>query len=143
MRTCAVLGGYQILARTCSLLPNRTSTLQMKAGVFSESLIPTCYQAIRCYYPEFCNLNSDCGRKSKPLRSLVGGPTFNGADAERVSNYTNRTCRIILMVRILINIKVTRYVKQHISMFVSTVFHIGIACARICNPFQDRKIQSL
>ena len=90
--------------------------VQMKAGVFSESLIPTYYQAIRCYYPEFCNLNSDRGKMSNSLSFFVGGPVFYGTGTECVINYNKCACRTILMLCILINIKVMRYVKQHVSM---------------------------
>ena len=92
------------------------------------------------YYPEFCNLNSDRGKKSKSLSSFVGGPIFYGAGAERVTNYKNRACRSILMVCTLINIKVTRYVKQH--MFVSTVFSYQCRFCKDLHPLprQDKTI---
>jgi hypothetical protein len=59
-----------------------------------------------------------------------------------VTNYKNRACRNILTVCILINVKVTRHVKQHISMFVSKVLYIGVASARISDLRPDRAMQS-
>ena len=120
----------------------QNSNVQMKAGVFSQSPIPTYYQAIRRYYPEFCNLNSDRCKKSKSLGFFLGAPMFYLTGPACLTNYKNHACRSILTVCILINVKVTRHVKHHISMFVSKVFHIDVASARISDLFPDRAMQS-
>jgi len=76
----------------------RTALQRVDEGRSSLRITDThCYQAIRCYYPEFCNLNSDRGKRSKSLSFYVGGPMFYGAGAEHVTNYKNRACRNILM----------------------------------------------
>jgi hypothetical protein len=80
---------------------------------------------------------------SKSLSFFDGSPLFYGVGTESVTNYKNSACRSnVDGIYILINIKVTRYVKQHKSEFVWKVFHV-VASARISDLFQHRAIQSL